>query len=113
MVLPGPALPPLVLLDPTELALLDVLLREASVLLRAEALSEDIIPAILVATVMNTMADMAQVSTVTHMAMVMAMAITVTIPVMVLATRELPPVSSLLAQAAPAPALDLAAHKYL
>lgn len=113
MARPGPALPPLVHLDLTELAL-----REASDLARVDLLMDHTLPleaptAILVATVTTSLADMAEVSTVTHMASVMATVITLPKAVIVTPFRDLLSVSSLLALAAAASALDLAAHKYL
>lgn len=118
VVRPGPALPPLVHLDLTELALLDALLWEASDLARVDLLMDHMLPseaptAILVATVTTILADMAEVSTVTHMASVMATAITLPMAVMVTHFRDLLSVSSLLALEAAASALDLVAHKYL
>lgn len=118
MARPGPALPPLVHLDLTELALRDTLLREASDLARVDLLMDHTLPSeaptvILVATVTTSLADMAEVSTVTHMASVMATAITLPKAVIVTPFRDLLSVSSLLALAAAASALDLAAHKYL
>lgn len=116
MARPGPALPPLVHLDLRELALRDTLLREASDLARVDLLMDhtsEAPTAIWVATLTTSLADMAAVSTVTHMASVMATAITLPMAVMVTPFRDLLSVSSLLALAAAASALDLAAHKYL